>query len=79
MEVYQHVGEADCCYVRWGGKLYEVDESGWSLVEPEDGVQQEVYNEIVLDGAQAIWLGNLTWEVAKQVMELMKQEKGGRR
>jgi len=76
MEVYQHVGEADCCYVRWGGKLYEVDEAGWSLVEPEDGVPREVYNEIILDGARALWLGNLTWEVAQQVMELMRQEEG---
>ena len=76
MEMYQHAGEIDCCYVRWGGKLYEVDEAGWSIVEPEPGVPQDIYDEVILDGAKAVWLGHLTGNLAQKVVELTRQEKG---
>ena len=78
MRIFQHPGEDDCCYARWGGKLYEVDEAGWSLVEPEDGAPREVYNEIILDGSKYIWLGHLSGALAQKVIELMRQEEGGR-
>jgi hypothetical protein len=81
MRIFQHPGETDCCYVEDGGKLYEVDMAGWSLVVAQngdcDGACSPEYNNAVLEGSYVTDLDSLVAQLGHNVVSWSIEHNGG--